>query len=482
MRTGGKILAAIILCAAAAHPALAKKAAPKKTPPAPVVIAAPEPSLASVAAEAFPLSRALAAAYVRNPDLDAARAELRATDEQYAQAVSGFRPSLSADASYDSTNNTGSRTTHASTDPKALSLTLTQPIYSGGSTLASMHAADNTIMQGRARLLAAEQAVLLSAVASYMDVLRDRQIVDLDINNEKVLKDHLTAAREQFKLGAITRTDVSQSEARLAAATAARISAQGTYKVSRAGFEKTMGLPPEGLVKPVLDIAVPGTMDEAVQEAGTRNPALLQARYAAAAAHDSTRVIEANLLPTVSATGSVSEIYDPGTVPDDRTTNKSVLLQASIPIFGAGGADHSRVRQAKQVEDQRRREQDSAERAMRQSVIDAWETLAAANAGYQAQVAQVAAEKMAREGVRIEQQYGSRTVLNYLDAEQEYLNAEVARVSSERDKIVATYGLLAAMGHLTAADLKLDVPLYDPVRNFQNVKGKWAGLGINDNK
>lgn len=462
------------------HAALAKKHDPVPPEPAPSGIEeltqhmAPQPQTA-VVGKSFPLEQALAAAYSHNPDLEAARAALRATDEQHAQAVAGFRPSLSGTASYSSSTQDGNKGTRTSADPKTLALTVTQPVYNGGSTLASVRQADNTIRAGRASLLVTEQTVLLAAVTAYTNVLRDREIVDLDINNENVLKNHLDAARAQFRLGSITKTDVSQAEARLAAAVAARVAAEGDLKVSRADFEKVVGAPPDGLLKPVLNAPLPGTQEEALAEALARNPALLEARFLAEAAQDRTRAVRGELLPSVDLEGGISRSYDPATGLDDYIDGKSVLVQATIPLYGAGGGTYSRVREARQIEVQRRRETDSAERAVRQAVIDAWETLAAANARNEAQTVQVRAEKMARDGVAVEAHYGSRTTLNLLDAEQEYLAAEVASVSSERDKAVAVYGLLAAVGRLTAEDLKLDVQAYDPLRHFESVKGKWAG-------
>jgi TolC family type I secretion outer membrane protein len=468
--------------AALLKPAQPAKKITKQNITPPVHVPAAPPVIAPVAqASTFTLNDALAAAYANNPDLEAIRAELRATDEQYPQAFSGFRPSVTGSADYSSTHNTGNATRNGS-DPKMLAVTVTQPVYSGGSTVAEVSRASNVIKAEREKLRVAEQTVLLSAVTAYMNVLRDREIVDLNISNESVLKSHVDAAREQFRLGSITKTDVSQSEARLAEAVASRIAAEGNLKTSRADFEQVIGAPPDDLVKPALLSAVPGTLEEALNEALASNPALLQAQYLSAAAEASTRAVQGALLPSVDLSGSVARVYDPATGASDHLNQTSVGVTATVPFYSAGGSTYSQVREARQTETQRRREVDSAARSVRQSVISAWATLAAASAETEARRVQIDAESMAREGVKVESEYGSRTTLDLLDAEQEYLNARVARVISERNRTVATYGLLAAVGKLTAADLKLDTPVYNPLRNFQNVKNKWAGTSIEQGK
>jgi TolC family type I secretion outer membrane protein len=469
-----KIFLFTLLCCTLSQPALAE------TP----LHTAPIPSIAPVPAEAedvLALSDALTEAYRRNPDLEAIRAELRAVDEQHAQALSGFRPSVTSAANYTSSTNNGD-TIKTSADQKTLSITLTQPVYSGGSTLAAINRADNTIKAERTRLIATEQTVLLAAVTAYMNVLRDREIVDLNISNENVLKSHLDAAREQFRLGSVTKTDVSQSEARLAAAVAARLAASGNLKIDQADFEKVIGVLPGNLSKPTLLLPVPGTIEEALSEGLRLNPLFLQAQYTSAAAKATTQEIQGTLLPSVNLNGSVGKTYGPVTGIDNTTNQKSVVLSATLPFYSAGGSTYSQIRAARQTETQRRREIDSTERSVRQAVVDAWETLSTANAQNEAQRVQIEAETLAREGVRVEREYGARTIINLLDAEQEYLNARVAHVISDRDKTVATYGLLAAIGKLTAENLHLNTAIYNPLHNLQQVQNKWTGTTVEQSR
>ena len=416
------------------------------------------------------LNEALAQAYQRNPDLEAVRAELRSVDENYAQALAGFKPTVNGIADYTSTHDTT-----LSTDPKTLALAVTQPIYNGGSTVAGVDQADNTIKAERAKLKVTEQQVLLAAVTAYMDFYRDQNIVQLNQSNEKVLTGRLDEAQERFKLGDVTRTDVSQAQSRLDKATADRISAEGNMKKSLATYEKVIGSLPENLQKPTLTTRFPSTEDEAITQALQKNPSVSLAKYSEDAARATTRSIEGTNLPQIALTGSVGKVYDP----TDSSTLSSenagkIELTATIPLY-AGGSTLSKIRQSKQTENQLRMQAQSAEHVVRESVIQAWEGLAAAEAESRALQSQIDAAKLALDGVQVEMNTGTRTTLDLLDAQQEYLIAQVSYVSAETDRIVASYSLLSALGNLTAEDLKLNVPLYNSAANFQNLNGHIFG-------
>lgn len=426
---------------------------------------------------ALSLHDALAQAYLKNPDLEAARAELRGTDETFAQALAGFKPSVSAAADY-----TTSRQGSDDSDPKQVGVALTQSLFSGGGTVASVDAANNRIRAGRARLKITEQQVLLSAVTAYMNTLRDAENLELNKNNEKVMQSHLTASEERFKLGDITKTDVSQAKSRLALATANRIAADGALRQSAATFERVIGVAPTALEKPTEASGLPATEDAAVAAAHANSPAIAYAKYTQEATKATTRTLEAGRLPEIDLTGQLGRVYDPAnSFNDDDENNRSLLLRATLPLYQGGGTV-SRIRQSRHVENQLRLQSLSAERTARETAVQAWEELAAATAGSQSLQTQVEAEQLALEGVRVEAAYGSRTTLDLLDAEQEYLTARVSQVGAERDRIVAGYALLSAVGRLTAQDLKLGVPVYDPVENFQNLKKGTLGAAFYSDK
>lgn len=423
-------------------------------------------------------AQSLAEAYLRNPEMEAARAELRSVDEGYAQAMSGYRPRLTGEVSYTSSRYDGDVFDNHS-DPKNLALELRQPLYRGGSTQANVKASMNRINAQRAVLHDVEQRVLLDAVTVYLDVRRDNELVRLNFNNEKVLERHLEASRQRFTLGDITRTDVSQAESRLANAVAGRVRAEGSLQASRARFERVVGVTPGALPAPVYTVNLPETLGGAIRLGESQNPDIHFSEYSQAAARADTRAVKGELLPQVDLTGSLGRTYDPALRTDDYVNTTSVGVVASVPLY-TGGAVDARVRQARQIEHQRRMEQQRAARSVRQGVIDAWTELGSAEAEMQARKSQIDAAKLALDGVRIETDYGSRTTLDLLDAEQEYLDAQVAHVIAERNKVVAIYRVLASIGELTAAKLQLDVPVYNPAANFQKVKNRWIGTSIDD--
>ncbi|MBI3441752.1 MAG: TolC family outer membrane protein [Proteobacteria bacterium] len=413
------------------------------------------------------LYSALAHAYQKNPDLEAARAQLRSVDESYIQAVAGFKPTVTAAAGYTSgyqTLNTGT----AKHDPKTLSLAVTQSLYSGGSTVENVQASNNKIKAARAQLKSIEQGVLLDAIKAYMNMLSNQKIVQLRRHNESVLESHLKESQERYKLGDLTKTDVSQAESRLAKAKASRISAEGVVKKSRAIFEQVIGLSPVDLQKPELQVKLPETESTALELAQKNNPLIILARYSEDAARNTTRSIEGEKLPKIDLTGSLSKVYNPVDAASYDENNGSIGISATLPLY-TGGSTSSRIRQSRQTENQLRMQTQSAERTVRESMIEAWEGLKAAVAESEALKVQIDAAQLALDGVKAELSYGSRTTLNLLDAEQEYLDAQVAYVGAEATRIIATYAILSAEGNLTAEDLHLDVPLYNVTTNFQNI-------------
>ncbi|MEZ0262675.1 MAG: TolC family outer membrane protein [Alphaproteobacteria bacterium] len=436
-----------------------------------------EERTAEVADEkALLIDEVLAEVYSRNPELQAARAELRAVDETYAQAFSGFRPVVTAEAAVSSSHDNGDNSdSHA--DPKGVALGLEQSIYSGGSTLADMRASSNVIKAQRALLHSKEQQVLLEAVKAYLDVLRDQEILNSNRNNTEVLSQRLKEARERLRLGDITRTDVSQAESRHAQATAERVAAEGFLKSSRAAFEKVSGLTAEKLKRPGAKLALPATLDEALEVGDRLNPVIIFTQYSEQAAAATTRSIQGELYPQVGVSGGLDHTYDPTGSGNDQSTGAAVTLRATLPLY-SGGSTASRIRQSRQVESQRRIQIRQAEREVKQAVTDAWSALVSARAQAEARAAEVKASGLARKNVKAEAEYGSRTTLDLLDAEQEYRNARVAQAIADHDAQLAAYGLLAATGRLTAQELGLAAPLYDPTKNFQKVKNKWFGTKV----
>lgn len=435
--------------------------------------------MASLGANAQTIEDSMASAYNSNPSLLSGRAQLRATDEALPQALAGWRPVVTASGTI------GKSVTDAEVLPKNVyqtprtaSLQVTQPIYRGGRTVAGTERAKNQIQAQRARLSQTEQSLLLDVATAYMNVLRDRAIVDLNRNNEQVLNTQLEATRDRFRVGEVTRTDVSQAEARLSGAVADRIAAENTLQVSAATFERTVGAAPGTLNAPrIPEQLLPASVEDAQRLASTDNPNVIASQFDEGAAQKTIDEVRGELLPTLNLVGSVTRQEDNSLSSTGRINQGQIVAQLSVPLYEAGST-YSRVRQAKQTAGQRRTDIDVQRRSAVESATQAYENLESARARIESLDTQIRSNQVALEGVRQEQLVGSRTVLDVLNAEQELLNAQVNRVRSERDYQVAAYQVLASVGRLNARQLSLPVDYYDVEANFNAVKGKWIGAGI----
>lgn len=432
-------------------------------------------ALGAAHANAETLVDALAKAYATNPTLESARANLRATDESAAQALSGYRPSVSATGTasakqQETSTDPGNK---VDTNPKTLSLNLTQSLYAGGQTMAAVSSAENTIRAQRANVQGTEQTVLLNAATAYLDVLRDQAVLDLNRNNEDVLSRHLEATQDRFNVGEITRTDVHQAEARLAGATANRIQAEGNLEASRATYANVVGEAPGVLERPDTALPLPGSLGEALDMAEEANPSIVAAIYSEKAARDSIDSAKGKLMPSIDLSGSAARSLD--TTSDNYWANAlEAKVTLTVPLYQSGSV-HSQVRQARQQASAARLDADQARRTVAEQVRQAWQNLEATRARIESINTQVRAAETALEGVQREASVGSRTVLDVLDAEQELLDARVNLVTSQRDETVAALTLMSTVGRLTATDLNLAVDLYDTTRHYQDVRGKWFG-------
>jgi outer membrane protein len=452
----------------------------------------PPPGTAPAGQQGAPrtLAEALAATYANQPALQAERAKLRATDENLPTALAGWRPTvvLAGTAGYgDGLNRSYSGLNAAfGLDPRSklatdrdiasAQATVTQPIYTGGKTLANVNRAKDQVMAERANLIAQEQTSFTNTVNAYVGVIQAQELLALNINNEQVLKKQLDATNDRFREGEITRTDVAQSEAALAGATAQRETAEGSLATARATFVQIVGYnPPENLVEPQPLVLPVHSSPEAATLASANNPNVVAAEFNDSAAKDAVDVAFAQLMPQVSLQGQTFDQENPGTR-SNEVTGYQVVAQVSVPLY-QGGSEYSAVRQAKQSEQQSARLVGDAQRTAVQAAVNAWETLAAATAAAESTRSQIRANTVALEGVEREAIVGSRTTLDVLNAEQALLNSRVTLVQNLAQLVTASYGVAAAVGRLTARDLHLPVPLYDETAYYNAVKDKWVGLG-----
>ena len=436
---------------------------------------------AACPASAETLTEALTEAYQYNPQILAQRALLRATDETVPQALAGWRPTVqftgSAGRQISETTapaTAGGGSTQFLT-PRNLDVNITQPVWTSGRTPALIRQAEHTVLSQRAQTLATEEQVLFLVTTAYLDVVRDQATVELNINNEQVLRRQLEATNDQFRVGEVTRTDVAQAESRVALAVATRVLAEGNLQVSRANYQRAVGHLPGRLEQPKEHAELPATRDEALALAQAQNPNVVIADYSAKASEDSVVATRAQLLPQVAVIGDANKADE--VLTRGRNVNSlSLIARMTVPLYEAGSI-YAQTRAAKQTVYQRRDLLDDARRAAIQLATSAWETIQSGRAQVQSLMSTIRAAEIALEGVRQEAQVGSRTVLDVLNAEQELFTDRVNLVTAQHDLAVSEYNLVQQIGRLTAEQLKLPVQLYDPKKHYDAVRNKWIGFG-----
>ena len=430
-------------------------------------------------ARADALSDALIDAYNTNPQILAERANLRATDESVPQALAGWRPTVTFTGSGGAERLESQPFAAPITlpqqhlNPIIADVNLNQPIYPWR-TIPLTAEAEKNIEAERARNIATEETVFFSVIQAHLDVVRDQATLDLSINNEQVLRRQLEATDDQFRVGAVTRTDVAQAEARLAGATASRLQAAGNLQVSRANYQRAVGHAPGKLEPPALRPVLPANRDEAIGLAGHNNPVLIAAVFTEDAARDAVDATRAQLLPTINVIGDINRGQNV-LLEGRETTEYSLIGRLTIPLYEAGSV-YSQSRQAVEVVGQRRGQTDDARRAAIQGATQAWEQIVSGRAQIKSLQSTIKAAEIALDGVRQEAQVGSRTVLDVLNAEQELFTDRVQLVTAQHDTSLAEFNLAQQIGRLTAVDLKLPVKLYDVDVHYRDVRGKWIGL------
>ena len=431
-------------------------------------------TLALSDARAQTLEEALTAAYLSNPTLQAQRAAVRATDELVPQALGGWRPTVTLQSSIQ-TSDIDSSAADGSLTGTSSALVLEQNLYRGGETTANTARAERLVRLERARLTATEQDVLFSAVEAYTGLLTDLAVLELAKQNEARLRRQLDAVRDRFDVGEVTRTDVAQAEARVAGAVAERTAAEGTIETSRATYRNIVNQEPVSLSPPPVLKQIPGDEAAAQSLAEGINPNILAGEYNLAAAEEDVRVAISALLPSLDLEGALRYDDDPNLAVDWQR-EATIGLQLRVPLY-QGGGEYAGVRQAKQVVNQRRNDLESVARSVREETTTAWQALVTARSRITSIRAQVEAAEIALEGSQREAEVGQRTTLDVLDQENDLFQAGVDLVQAQRDEIVASYRLKAAVGQLTAPELSLPVDVYDSDAYYQAVRNRLFGLG-----
>ncbi len=425
------------------------------------------------------LHEALTLTYQSNPKLDAERARLRATDEGVPQAKAGFRPTALATANAGVSRQTSSpgQLTDGTTHPSGYGVTATQSVFSGFRTVNTVREAEANVRAGRENLRLIESQVLLDAVTTYADVIRDTALVRLREKNVAVLSTELQSAEARRSVREVTKTDVAQAQARRAKSISALDLARSNLKTSRAVYERVVGRPPHALseASPPAKL-IPGTVEDVLKTAEKENPNVVAALYREQAARHEVDRIWGELLPEVKLEAGYNQAYNPSTY-INQTGTGTVTGRLNVPLY-EGGEVKARVRAAKHTHVSRLQEIEQARTEVQATAVGAWAKMEATRTQVAQDQVQVSSARTALEGVREEERVGQRTLLDVLNAEQELLDAEVAAVSDRHDHLIASYALLAAIGHLDAGILQLGDSQYDPSVHYDEVERKWFGVSI----
>jgi outer membrane protein len=414
--------------------------------------------IAATPVRADTMEAALLRAYQNNPQLNAQRASVRATDESVPQALSGYRPKVAAAASGGGqfsnqlSTSTGRKIEEGPQGPHAAGATVTQTVFNGNQTANAVRAAESQVSGAREGLRLLEQSVLLAAATVYMDYLRDAAILEVQRSNTRVLEETLRQTRQRYGAGLVTPTDVAQSDAQLAAGRTQELAAEANLTTTRANFRRIIGNEP-GQLAPAspVDRYLPETLRDAAEITLTENPNVTSAMYGIDVSFLNVKINEGALFPTVSLQASVQKTWQQ-TITQIRQFTASAVAQVSVPIY-QGGAEYSLIRQSKETAEQ----------------------IASSKS-------QVEASEIALLGTRQEASVGQRTVLDVLNAQQALVNARVALVTAQHDRVVASYAVLSSIGRLSPQVLHLATPVYDPSVHYHQVRDNWMGVRTPDGR
>lgn len=410
---------------------------------------------AGVAAAAVPLRAetlgdALVGAYRSSNLLEQNRALLRAADENVASAVSALRPVVNFVASQSRTD-TGGIVTHSG----SLALQASMTLYDFGRNGLGVDVQKETVLATRAALVNIEQTVLENAVIAFTSVRSAAQTVALRQNNVRVITEQLRAAQDRFEVGEVTRTDVALAEARLAEARSNLVAAQGALASARELYKLVVGRYPDQLLPPPAGPQTAATLEEARAIAVRRHPTIEQAQHIVAARDLAAEAAKRGVLPTISGSASASHSLTTG------TNSNQLSITLTQPLY-AGGRISAGYRAAVANAEAARADLRQQVLLVEQAVANAWVDIQVARSSLESSDRQIRSARVAFDSVSEEAALGARTTLDVLDAEQDLLNAQSARINAEAQLTNSVYGLLSAMGLLTVEHLNLGIPTYDP--------------------
>lgn len=443
-------------------------------------------ALSVLPAAAQSLTDTLSLAYSNNPTLNAARSTGRATDEGVPIALSAFRPTINGSLSAGVTDGYA-KSWNATTDvnrtywPQSMQLTVVQPLFTGFRATNGLAQSEAAVRAQREVIRNTEQSVLLQAATAFGDVIRDQALLRLAESNVKFLTEQVRADTDRFNVGEGTRTDVARAEASMQQGIAQVNSAKSQLALSRATYRQVVGVEPKSL-NGTLSLApfLPKSSDAGVKVALGEHPAILASQHNMDVASFNVKILEGALLPQLSAQAGVAYGEEPS-ISSERSTSASVSLNLTVPLY-QGGGEYARVRQAKEQLGTARIQVDINRDQVRAQVIGYWGQLEASRASIEAAKAQSEAAELALAGVAEEQRVGQKTNVDVLNAQATVVNARSALATAQRNQLVASFALVAAIGRLDAAHMKLKAARYVPEEHYTAVRDKWFGLRTPDGR
>jgi outer membrane protein len=427
------------------------------------------------------LQDALVKTYQTNPQLNAERARQRGTDENVPQALSGYRPQLIASLSsgLQAVRNILPDNTVQSTTlkPWTIGLTVTQVLFNGYKTANNVRVAEFQVRSGREALRNIEQGVFLDAVTAYMNVMANYALYEAQRTNVQVLREIQATTKRRLDAGDVTPTDTAQAESRLSRGLADLNAAEVALAISKEIYAQVVGEAPTQLTATsAVDRLIPLTQVASIEAAGHEHPAVLGAGYDVDVAQTSIKLAEGSLLPQVSVQGSVSrQVENDPTLSVRKEDQASVVGQINVPIYD-GGMAASQTRQAKEVTSQSRLVLEQVRNQTRTAVVSAWVSNEGTKIALRAAESEVKSAEIALQGVRREAQGGQRTTIDVLNAQQDLTNARTRQITAQRDRVIASYTLLSAVGRLDVHTLNLNTPDYSPDVHYHQVRDAWHGL------
>ena len=444
-------------------------------------------------AHAETLNEALQRAYNNNPSLNSSRANLRAVDENVPLAKAGMRPRVSINSYLGAQQNRFIQRQDDMSQPndpnaypiwnrqqgqslaRSAGVTIEQPVFDGFKAQNTTNAAETVVFAEQQRLRLLEQKILFDTASSYMNVLRDTAALKLQENNVAVLTEQLRQTKERYLAGQITLTDISQAESRLAAGKAQASNAHALLESSIGAYQQVVGILPKKLAPaPPVDKLLPPNREEAEKIAVSEHPMILAALHDADASDFDIKAIEADFLPKLSVVADVFTQTNMNII-YDRNIAAMIGGRLNVPLYD-GGSTSSQLRQAKELAGKKKLDVDVARAEIIALTRTTWANLQSAKIRMVAAQAQIAAAEKALYGVREEAKAGQRTTLDILNAQQELLNARIALIFAQRERVVASYGVLSTIGRLSTDNLGLSPDYYDPALHLDQIKDSWGGF------